>query len=640
MQQKASFVVKKDTLVKQIYTFVILKIFMKITLSLVFLALSSLAAATDYYVKNGGNDQNTGTSDDSAWATINKVNSVFPSLLPGDRILFKRGSTFYGTILISKSGSAGNPIILSAYGTGEMPIITGLTVISSWSDEGSGIYSAFVSSQSLTNMVIIDGKQYPMGRWPDNAYNIYESCSTNTSISDSDLTSDINWKGAEAVIRKNDWTLDRCRITEHTGTSISYISLGTNQDAIAKHGYFIQNDLRTLTSFGEWYHDHTNNKIYVYFGTINPTLSKVEVATLDNLVCNDGMDYINFENLNLKGSASSLIQCDNSLNDYITVQNCHLSFAGLDGIKLWGHYGIIANNLISSCNQTGIKIIGNQHKITSNVIEKIGLLEGQAMSGNLTNGIVINDNDCLVRNNIIRYIGYCGISLSSTADVITIQNNYIHNVLLKLNDGGGIYVAREGILRTFDANIITDVIGNTSGTPYPTRHIARGIYLDVNSTNVIVTNNTVANCVEAGFMIHRAHDNKIENNTAFNNGYGMYFQNSLGSNIRNNSLRNNIFIAKDTEQLSLKFSTVADDILLFGNADYNYYARPGKDDDAFHTYSPSTGSKYRTLADWQSFTGQDRNSKKSAVTVSDTSKMTSTTIRQHQTRLSLFTTND
>ena len=130
MQQKASFVVKKDTLVKQIYTFVILKIFMKITLSLVFLALSSLAAATDYYVKNGGNDQNTGTSDDSAWATINKVNSVFPSLLPGDRILFKRGSTFYGTILISKSGSAGNPIILSAYGTGEMPIITGLTVIS------------------------------------------------------------------------------------------------------------------------------------------------------------------------------------------------------------------------------------------------------------------------------------------------------------------------------------------------------------------------------------------------------------------------------------------------------------------------------------------------------------------------------
>ncbi|MEZ5021527.1 MAG: Ig-like domain-containing protein, partial [Bacteroidales bacterium] len=125
----------------------------------------------------------------------------------------------------------------------------------------------------------------------------------------------------------------------------------------------------------------------------------------------------------------------------------------------------------------------------------------------------------------------------------------------------------------------------------------------------------------AGFMIHTAHENRIENNTAFNNGYGMYFQNSSGSSIRNNILNKNIFLASSQAQVSLKFYSVADDISSFGTADYNYYARPVDDDDVFNTYSPSTGNKLRTLAGWQSFTNQDKNSKKSAVTVSDTSKI-------------------
>src|SRR5690606_32004612 len=144
-------------------------------------------------------------------------------------------------------------------------------------------------------------------------------------------------------------------------------------------------------------------------------------------------------------------------NDYITIQNSQFSFAGLDAINIWGNYGNITNNIISSCNQTAVKVIGNQHKITQNTIERVGLIEGQALSGNLTNGIAINNNDCLVKNNVIRNTGYCGIKLSSTADVITIQNNYIHDVLLTLNDGGGIYTSAEGVSRKIDGNIILRV---------------------------------------------------------------------------------------------------------------------------------------------------------------------------------------
>lgn len=594
---------------------------MKIIVSLIFLVLSTIAAATDYYVKNGGNDLSQGTSDGAAWVTLEKVNSVFSSLKPGDRILFKRGDTFYGTIRITKSGTSGSPITIGAYGTGDKPVITGFTTVTSWTSEGNGIYSAQLTAEDLTNMVVIDGKQYAMGRWPDTGYNIFESATSNLSITDNELGAAIDWTGAEVVIRKNDWSLDRCKITGHTGNVLTYTSMGTTQDALARHGYFIQNDKRTLNNSGEWYHDKSNSKVYIYSAAADPSAMKVEIATLNNLVYNAGNDYITIDNIHFRGSSSSLIEFVNPANDYIIIQNSQLSFAGLDGINLWGNYANITNNLILSSNQTAIKTVGNQHKITQNNIENVGRIPGQAYCGNLTNGIAINNDNCLIKNNTIRNIGYCGIKLSSTADIITIQNNFIDNVLLTLNDGAGIYTAAEGVSRKIDGNIIMNVIGNTDGTPYPDRHIARGIYLDVNSTNVIVTNNTVANCAEGGYMIHRAYDNRLENNTSFNNRYGMFFQNSSGSNIRNNTLKNNIFFAKSSSQLALKFYSVADDIPSFGTADNNVYARPSDDVNVFATYSPSTGNKNRTLAGWQSFTGKDLTSKKSPITVSDTSKI-------------------
>lgn len=595
---------------------------MKTPFLFVFLAFCSFANATDYYISSSGDDiNNNGLSAASPWKTITKVNSVFPTLKPGDKILFNRGNKFYGTITITKSGTTGNPITISVYGTGENPVITGFTTVSGWTNEGNGIYSASIASESQTNMVTVDDVQYAMGRWPDNEYNIFESAVANTSITDVGLGDDTDWDGAEVVIRKNDWSLDRCLITDHTGDKLTYSSIGTPQDAIANHGYFIQNDLRCLTSYGEWYHNNDEGRFYMFFGTIDPASRVVKVATLTNLIYNDGYDFIILENISFEGSISHALTYLNYGSNYCTVQNSSISFAGLDAIHFSGEYGTIANNKILNCNQSGIMTVGNYETITSNNLKNIGSVPGQALDGSLTTGILITNNECLIKYNSIENVGYCGIALSSSADIITIQNNFINNVLLVLNDGSGIYTAGEGVSRNIDGNIIINVKGNTSGTPYPNQYIARGIYLDAHSTNTLITNNTVANCSEGGYMIHRAHENKLENNTSFNNVYGMFFQNTSGSDIRKIELNNNIFFAKTPSQLALKFSSAADDILSFGSADNNYYARPIDDDDVIHTYSPSTGSKYRTLAGWQAFTNQDLNSKKSPVSITDTANI-------------------
>lgn len=100
---------------------------MKQLFIVVFILFSLIGNATNYYFSTTGNDSNTGLSTSQAWQTISKVNSSMGTFAAGDSILFKRGDTWSGTgrgILLTKSGSAGNPIIMSAYGTGAKPIIS------------------------------------------------------------------------------------------------------------------------------------------------------------------------------------------------------------------------------------------------------------------------------------------------------------------------------------------------------------------------------------------------------------------------------------------------------------------------------------------------------------------------------------
>lgn len=77
----------------------------------------------DYYIDSGsGDDNNSGTSENSPWKTLDKVSSI--TFQPGDNIYFKRGSSYEGSVTINGDGSASNPITISAYGIGNAPSFT------------------------------------------------------------------------------------------------------------------------------------------------------------------------------------------------------------------------------------------------------------------------------------------------------------------------------------------------------------------------------------------------------------------------------------------------------------------------------------------------------------------------------------
>ena len=592
---------------------------LKNALIIAFLISSTIASATDYYISSSGNDANNGLSSSTPWKTIAKVNSSFSTLKPGDRILFNRGGTFYGTIIVTKSGSAGSPITIGAYGTGNKPIITGFTTISGWTNEGNGIYSKVITAESQTNMVTIDGVNTGMGRYPKSTYLIYESFSTNTSITDNELGNATNWTGAEAIIRKNDWTLDRCSITNHSGNTLTYASLGTNQNATANYGYFIQNDLRCVTSYGNWYHNTGIGKFYMYFGTVDPATKSIKVSTINNLIYNNaGNDYITIDNISFEGANENSIFF-NYYADNLTIQNCVINFSGNDGIHLEANCSnaVVYNNYINNSSRAGISISqGGKNNITNNTIRNSGLIGGVANIGTWCDGIYITGQvGGLVQFNNIDSSGCNGIYFIGNG--IEIRNNLINHSTLLLDDGAGIYTSSVGYNgRIIDGNIVLNALGNASGTT-SSSPIARGIYLDDYCANVIVTNNTVAGCTETGIQIHYGSHNTITNNTSYNNGIQIFYQGDAFGSIHDNTVNNNIFFSKTDLQFALRFTTLANDINNFGTADNNYYARPINDGDVFFTYEPSTGYISRTLAGWQSFTNQDANSHKSPIAVTD-----------------------
>src|SRR3989339_1976943 len=188
----------------------------------IFLLHTSTSYAATYYVSNTGLDTNNGISESTPWQTISKVNAT--TFVAGDSILFKKGDTFYGSITVSQSGTAGNPITFSSYGSGEKPIITGFTDVTSWTNLGNNIWESTspVSTLSTLNMVTINNVNTAMGRWPNadagnGGYATLESHSGSTSITDNQLMeTPYNWTGADIINKVAFYILNRSTITSHT----------------------------------------------------------------------------------------------------------------------------------------------------------------------------------------------------------------------------------------------------------------------------------------------------------------------------------------------------------------------------------------------------------------------------------------
>ena len=544
----------------------------------------------------------------------------FGSPIAGDRVQFQRGQSFSGAITLNQSGTLGNTIIIEAYGTGANPIITGFTNVTLWTNLGSNIWESTSAISELTtaNVVFVNNVNTAMGRTPNaGSYYAFQSHSGSTSITSSDLTGSPNWTGAEAVMRIGHFKLDRRTITSQSAGTINWTS-ATSYEPENNFGFFIQNDARCLDQQNEWYFNPSTKKLLIY-STSQPT--NVKVSTIDNLfTVNAG--YLIVQNIDFTGAnLAAIYSASTTSRQHITIQNCN--FTGLGQSAILGircsNY-LIDSNTITDSNTNGISSGGSflttyNITISNNVLSRIGITEGNHQS-TFWNAIGAGKGVNVEYNRVINS-GYHGISFYG--DSITIKNNFVQNFCKILDDGGGIYSFTGGQAVTIDnkvqGNICENGIGNsttTSGT-FPT--IAAGIYMDANSSNVEIYENTVSNCKSYGIFTNGTNIN-IHDNTVFN--ASDYQIRMIGWGTKSNICNANKFICKNSTQLAVHINSGANDIPSKYSGNNNYFASPIGTDDVFYVEQPSTSAdRYYTLAQWKTFSSQDAASLGSPFTIAD-----------------------
>jgi hypothetical protein len=615
-------------------------------LLLTFVVFAFTANATTYYISNDGNDSNSGTDASSPWQTINRLNSA--SLSPGDNVLFRRGDTFYGSIVASNSGRDGNPITYGAYGSGNKPVITGFTSVTSWTNKGGNIWESTnpVSTLSSLKIVVINGVNTPMGRYPNastsypflpNFINFQSHSGTgsgNTSITSSNLSGGNNWTGADVVVRVNSWTYDRETITSQYGNTLNYVGKAQSSDVPLSDGwgFFIQNDIRTLDVQNEWYYNPSTKKISIYSIGMPVNVQVSSVETLFSLYSNiPSLNSTNVDNLNFQGANTNGVWISGHLT--FSVTNCNISYTGVEGMLLYGggiQSGVINNNNFSNCGSSSIFTTGDLSNfiIKNNVAVGSGVISAYKANDYTSGGMVISAPNSIVQYNTVDSSAYCGIQFSGNN--IEIRNNFINHSNMIRDDGGGIYTGfKNESGKIIDGNIVLNSLGSANGGGPGTQPAAYGIFVDGFGTNVSITNNTVANCTSAGINLHDAQNITVNNNTVYNNGTpgnwanGNFFvqadADQFTGYVRNNSVTNNIFFAKSTGQSSLNYYAASNgdnNATSFGTFDYNYYAKPINSSTAM-TSAQNISNGNMSLSAWQSLIGGDANSKESPKSVTD-----------------------
>jgi parallel beta-helix repeat protein len=585
--------------------------------------------ATTYYVSNIGNDSNSGLTTALPWKTLTKVNAF--TFKPGDQILFQRGSTFYGTLTINSSGSSGSPITYGAYGIGTNPVITGFTKIISWTNLGSNIWESTnaVSTLPNLNIVTINGVNTAMGRTP-NAGSVYtaQTHNANISVTSNNLNGTPNWTGAQVVIRKNAWTWQVGSVTSQSGGTV-YFSDEGKYTPCDNCGFFFQADSRTLDIQNEWYYNPTTKKIRVY-STSQPV--NVAIPTVDILSDNYGKNYINVNGLTFQGANLMALKFNACSN--INISNCIVNKIGLEGIYFYNTATFTINaNTIKNCNYSAVFCYGGtkntNETITNNTIDSTYMILGVGRL-NQTAAIHTNTDVSLVQYNTIQYSGYDGIM--HTGQTGQVRNNYINYSLLNRSDGGGIYTTSGSTNLVFDGNVILNSIGYPLGEQYGYVG-ARGIYLDSNSANVTVSNNTIAHCWDGIYLSSGTDHNTITGNTVFDNTRAALTINNpfqAAGSVNSNIVSNNKFIAKSintgikwyNDQMCLWLSSSYNDINTFiSSASGNCYARPLSDTYTIKLIQPDIGTVSKKLEEWQTFSGKDASSTKSPQSISSESDL-------------------
>ena len=569
---------------------------------------NGLTGKVNYYFSTSTGDDSRSIEQaqnpSTPWKTLTKLNSISSIINPGTALLLKRGDIFDGNITLSNSGTADNPLVLSAYGSGDKPVVNGLATLSSWTNIGSNIWQASLNAGPRLNMLTVGGSMRMRGRWPNSnnakgGYITFQSHKEFASIT-TDNYGNQDWYnsgkyGTEISIRSQRWMLNTYPLRGQSSGTLTYNgSADTMQYApLDGNGYFIQNDPRTLDQQNEWYYNPADKYVQMY-STANPSTLNVKAAVIDTLLKAQKVKFVVIDNISFQGSNKQAIFFNEGSN--ITISNCSVNYSGADAVQL--HFSPNATFTGNTVKNTGNRAVNLtpycfNSVIQDNTVDSTGMLVGLGGNGNLCNlAIFFHGDNSTCLNNRVTNTGYDGIVF--TGGNVQMRYNFVDSFCVKFDDGGGIYTSGEGANRSIVGNTVLHGLGNTDGTAAnESDKLAEGIYVDERGENVLIDSNHVAYCAHQGLMIHDAQNITVTHNTFFGNE-----QKAIGMShdalqqefpIRNVTIKNNYLVSTsqlaartgnnnlyNTNSLVVLETSSRDfsDLASFGTADSNYYMKP------------------------------------------------------------------
>lgn len=578
---------------------------------------SILTFSTNYYFSANGNDSNSGKTKNRPLKSIKKLNSL--SLNNGDSILFNRGDSFSGEIVIRHSGTIKKPIVYAAYGEGKSPIITGIVQLTPNITKIDGL-STFPVTQKILKLYV-DGNCQTLARYPNFGF-----LKTNEGVKNLGFETGLNFptgylNNITVRIRTIDWSYEERNVKYFENGQITF-DTPTIYDISKGYGYFLENKREFIDSEGEWYSNDSELSLQ--------TKLSVKNTVVEGVIHNNGIVIApNSRNIHIKSlkiekfNKNGIFVHKQSQN--ITIENNNIAHVGYMGIWL----DTLVSNTIVKHNKveralgrgiTGVRL--TNCIIESNTVKHIGLSPGEGISGiNGMVGIVIENyehdihmsysNNNRIAYNTVDSTGYAGIRMDGTNSIC--EFNIVKNTNLKLNDSGAIYCygkfkgqTDNNIIRN---NLIINSVGCAEATPG--NHIAaNGIYIDNNSTRIAVEHNTVINATNSGLFVNDgAPTNYFRNNTVYNSGIGIGFAewaNKKG--LYGCETTNNTIVCVKPSQRCISILTFIGDDLKPGFFANNIYINQADKHEISKNTNPESGwriNKLFTLQKWQKTSGEE-----------------------------------
>ena len=413
----------------------------------------SLYSQSTYYVapsSSGGSDSNNG----SIGSPFETIQYGINQLSSGGDILYIRAGTYRETITINKTGASGNPIIIEAYSSEEVTIDGTVDITGSWTSHGNGIYKLSSYSTNITQL-FVDDEPMVNARWPNAQFNDDSVFSHSTwaqgdenTLSDTDdpdyvddrsingslqIDEDIfdpgvggignsalDLNGSIGILNIGSFKTWTVAITGHTQNAssddvITYNTgdIGTYKDK--HHYYFFEGKLSFLDTNNEWFHDKSDNTLYVYPDYGDLSNRTIKGKTTDYSVTFSGAQYVTLKKINF--FATTFEMTGNS--DYNTVEQCNF------------YYPSASKRMLGTTDGLG----------TPNVTE---------LGNNADNNTI---EKCLFENTE-------GEALVIKGDTNTIKNNYFHHIDWSASELQGLMVS---IYCTGTSNIFQENTIHTTG---------------------------------------------------------------------------------------------------------------------------------------------------------------------------------